>query len=309
MQHYTRYWGLYVNFINMIAEFSRAKTHLLWMIPCVCFLISCSTRRFAYSPSAHNVPVLTDKGDSKLGIVYSTNMVSTKTIGNDVFEGKGNGIDAQGAYAVSRHFAVQASFFSRREMNGGDSPGSADSSVLRYKRNLTEIGAGYFTKLTNEKNSGLFFQFFAGAGLGKFSFTDHTRTSNGNRVQNFHQADITKIYFQPALLFQHTDKLGIGLSSRFSVISYRNIKTDYTKDELLIYNLEELRPRPLVYWEPSFVNAFSLGSLPVRLEMQVGLSILISGRMVNHRGRNFSLGLQSDIARLFKKKAPAAQKD
>lgn len=54
------------------------KKNLLPSLIFICFTIimaSCNTPRYIYSPFAHNVPVLTKKGDSKIGAVYSTNAV------------------------------------------------------------------------------------------------------------------------------------------------------------------------------------------------------------------------------------------
>lgn len=275
-----------------------------------CFLMihsSCYTPRYVYSPAAQNIPLLTEKGDSKLGIVYSTNFTGTKTIDNQTFRGYSNGVDVHAAYALNKKFAVQANYFSRAEMNGGDFAGASDSSVIRYKRKLAEFGAGYYTKLNNEGN--LFFQVFAGAGFGKFSFTDNGRETGGAQTFNFHQANVTKFYVQPALMFQSKKRVAVSVSSRFSIVNYHNIKTDYDENKLAIYELAELGKGSVVFWEPAFINAIGLGSLPVRIEYQLGLSVLMSRRFIDSRSFNFSIGLQSDIARLFKKKATLVKKD
>lgn len=272
-------------------------------------LSSCYTPRYVYSPPAQNVPLLTEKGDSKLGIVYSTNLTGTKPIDNQKFKGYSNGIDIHSAYAINNKFAVQANFFSRSEMNGGDFSGTRDSAVIRYKRNLTEIGAGYYTQLSGGKSSGTYFQIFAGGGIGQFSFTDNGRDNNNVQTLNFHQSKIAKFYFQPAILFQSRKQVEVALSSRFSIINYNNIKTDYTNDELARYELAELSNGPVVFWEPAFVNAIGLGKIPVRIEYQFGLSVLMSRRFIDARSFNFSFGLQSDMVSLFKKKGSAVKKD
>jgi hypothetical protein len=272
-------------------------------------LSSCYTPRYVYSPAAQNVPLLTENGDSKLGMLYSTNLTGTKTIDNQTYHGYSNGVDVHGAYAISNRFALQANFFSRSEMNGGDYSGASDSSVIRYKRNLTELGGGYYTRLTRGKSRGLYFQAFAGIGLGKFSFTDNGRDNNGGQTLNFHEAKIVKLYIQPAIMFQSKKQVEVAVSSRFSIIKYNKIKTDYDYNQLTIYELADLNNGPVVFWEPAFVNAFGFGNFPVKIEYQLSLSVLMSHRFIDSRSFNFSVGLQSDIARLFKKKATPAKKD
>lgn len=272
-------------------------------------LCSCYTPRYVYSPAAHNVPLLTQKGDAKLGIVYSTNFTGTKEIDHQTSHGYSNGVDVHGAYAINNRFALQANFFSRTEKNGGDYSGASDSSVIRYKRNLAEVGAGYYTQLTGGTGSGLYFQVFTGIGFGKFSFTDNGRDNNGIQTLNFHEAKIMKLYVQPAIMFQSRKQVEVAVSSRFSIINYHKIKTDYDSNQLNIYELADLNNGPVVFWEPAFVNAFGFGSFPLRIEYQVGLSVLMSHRFIDARSFNFSIGLQSDIVRLFKKKPAQAKKD
>jgi hypothetical protein len=113
---------------------------VLLIISLVILLLSCNTPRHAYSPAAHNVPVLTKKGDSKLGAVYSTNAVGPETIADVKIDTRRRGFDLQGAVAVTDNFAIQASHFYRWEKTAG----GPDSITIRYKRNITEIGVGVF---------------------------------------------------------------------------------------------------------------------------------------------------------------------
>lgn len=276
-----------------------------------CFLLffsSCYTPRYVYSPAAQNVPLLAEKGDSKLGILYSTNLAGTKNIDGQTFSGYTNGIDVHSAYAISNKYAVQLNYFSRSEKNGGDFASYSDSSVLRYKRNLTEIGAGYYTNLGDNKK--LLFQVFAGIGLGKFSFTDNGLDAGGAATLNFHQANITKFYIQPVLIYQNKKRTAVSVSSRFSIINYSKIKTDYSADQLDGYELTGLGRSPVVFWEPAFIHAFGFKQLPFfRLEYQLGFSVLMNRRFVDARSFNFSAGLQADIHNLLKKKAATSKKD
>jgi hypothetical protein len=265
---------------------------------------SCYTPRYVYSPSAHNVPLLAKKGDSKIGLDYSSNLPGTRSIDGQVFRGRSHGTDIQGAYALSNKFALQANYFSRSEKNGGNYSTTLDSAVIRYRRKLTELGAGYYSKLNQE--SSLMFQLFAGFGLGNFSFTDAGKDRNQAFYTRFHRANIFKFYVQPAFQYQNKKRIAATLSSRFSVIKFSNIETDYTPQEQANFELDRLSSSPVVFWEPAFINTFGFKKLPgFFLEYQAGLSLLTSRRFVDARSFNFSAGFHADIFQLLKKKAPA----
>ena len=125
----------------------------------VLIMVSCNTPRYIYSPSAHNVPVLTQKGDSKIGAVYSTNFTGEEKRDGALIDNRSRGYDLHGAAAITDHFAVQASYFYRWEKSSG----GKDSLTVRYKRNLTEIGLGYYLPVNDKKN--VIFQFLEGQAL------------------------------------------------------------------------------------------------------------------------------------------------
>src|SRR4051812_28979282 len=94
---------------------------LLIVLSAVC-IASCSTQRYVYTPSAHNVPVLTKKGDSKLSASYSTNLDfgnSDYASDNQYDRNSSNGVDLQGALAITNNLAIQASYYYRKEKNYG----------------------------------------------------------------------------------------------------------------------------------------------------------------------------------------------
>jgi len=265
-------------------------------------LVSCYTPRYVYSPAAQDVPLLVEKNDSRISFNYSTNLTGNKKINGQSVNQYSNGIDLHGAYAVSNHFAIQASYFSRRERNSGDFYTYRDSATIRYQRHLTEVGGGYFTKLN--KAGSLLFQGFAGVAKGHFSLNDNGLDGNGQAYSRFHRADVSKFYIQPAIMYQHNKQSAVSVSSRFSFVNYDNIQTDYAANELTNFELETLGDGTIVFWEPAFIHAIGFNNFPVRFEYQLGLSILMSRRFIDARSFNFSFGLQSDIARLFKKKTP-----
>ena len=268
------------------------KTNLLPVFIFICITIiaaSCNTPRYIYSPSAHNVPVLTKKGDTKLGAVYSTNAVGQETKDGVEIDNRSRGYDLQGAVVITNNFAIQAANAHRWEKTDG----GPDSTTLKYKRNLTEIGLGYYLPINDKGNT--FFQVFAGGGLGRFSFIDVDKTGS-----YYHQANITKIYLQPAILYKSKGSFTTSVAMRFSGINYSKIKTNYSASQLDDYHLDDLTGRMKWFLEPASVSSFGFKGLPgLRFEVQGGLSFLMARNYVDYRKFNFSVGSWVDIGSLF----------
>lgn len=267
------------------------------------FFMSCYTPRYMYSPPAHNVPVLVKQGDSKLSAAYSSNLSMRSYENNKVNESKNRGFDLQGACAITGNFAIQANYFNRKERNNGDpEKHRLDSSDINYKRYLTEIGIGYFKSL--DTRDLVLFQVFSGAGKGRFSFTDNGKDRNDINYSRSHQADITKFYIQPAMLFRTRGNFSAAISTRFSFIWYGNIKTNYTPAELADYKLDSLAYGVRTFWEPAFVNSIGFKKLPgIMIEYQLGTAILLSRRVIDYRSFNFSLAVVFDLPKLLKGKS------
>ena len=261
---------------------------ILLIVTILFILASCKTPRYAYSPSAHNVPVITQKGDGKIGALYSTNTMGGSAEGTNAINNTANGFDVQGAYALSDNWAVQASHFQRWETTTGGS----DSVTIKYRRNLTEIGGGYYYALSENKKT--FIQFFAGLGLGKFSFTDHS--INGDF---FHQSNIFKFYIQPAFLFRSKGSFSGAVDVRGSFIKFNSIKTNYTADALTNYKLDNLNGGTKFFLEPGFTGSFGFKNIPgLRIEIQGSVSIFPSDNPFNYRKSNFSIGSYLDFGSL-----------
>ena len=291
--------GLTPNEIFTFALRTKTERMKIYLFPglfLICITLisaSCNTPRHIYSPAAHNVPVLTKKGDSKIGAVYSTNAVGNESVNDVKIDNRSRGYDLHGAVAITNNFAIQAGHVYRWEKTEG----GPDSITIKYKRNLTELGLGYYLPANDKKNT--FFQVFAGVGIGQFSFTDVDKTGN-----YYHQANITKIYLQPAILFKSKGSFTTSVAVRFSGIGYSKIKTNYSASQLDDYHLEDLTGRMKWFFEPATVSSFGFKGLPgLRFEVQGGLSFLMAREYRDYRKFNFSVGTGLDIGQLFTKKA------
>lgn len=256
-------------------------------------LASCSTR-YAYSPSAHNVPVLEKKGDSKIGALYSSNLTGDNRLDGNLQTNRTRGFDLQGAYAITDNFAIQAGHYYRWEKStGGD-----DTATITYHRNITELGVGYYTPISpNKKN--IILQVFVGAGLGKSEFTDG-RPSGANY---FHKANVTKIYIQPAFLFRSKGSFTSAISLRGSIVNFSRISTNYSSDQLHHFELDSLNNRSKFFIEPAVTGSFGLKGLNgVKFEIQAGLSFLTSIRSpLDYHPFNFSIGTYIELGKLMRK--------
>ncbi|MFT3982242.1 MAG: hypothetical protein QM687_17360 [Ferruginibacter sp.] len=262
-------------------------------------LSSCYTPRYVYSPAAQNVPMFTQKGDSKLGILYSSNAGGNHDLvkyGNQ----SSNGLDIQAAYALSKHWAVQGNYFYRHEQNSDDN-NTPEPTLIRYNRHLTEAAIGYFAPVNESHN--IIFQGYAGAGFGRFRFKDYQTNGNDIQYRNFHSAGIFKLFLQPVLMYQDKKQYAVSVSSRFSFIDYRKIKTDYDSSQLALYELNALKKGLTVFWEPAIVFTYGFKKLPYfRLEAQAGVAALLNKKFVDTRTMNASIGIQADLVNWFRPK-------
>ncbi|MEO6670704.1 MAG: hypothetical protein ABIN36_14575 [Ferruginibacter sp.] len=263
---------------------------------------SCDTPRYAYSPTAHNVPIFTKQGDSKLAAYYSNNGASSATDedGNEYEKNSAQGVDLQGAVAVTNNIAVQANYYLRSEKANSNSTGNNyQKSSVKYNRNLFEFGAGYFTAF--DKKEHFLFQVYGGAGFGKTKIRDISVDFNQTRYDLFYNTNITKFFLEPSITFRTPREIfAATIATRGSVVKFGKIQTNYSFDERREYNLDSLNRYAVFFLEPSFVGSFGFPKLPgFRIELQAGLSVLYEESFIDYRPFNFSIGLVFDIRKLM----------
>lgn len=262
-------------------------------------LASCETPRYAYSPTAHNVPVFTKQGDTKLSGSYSSNL-DFNDDQSQYNRNRANGFDVQAAVAVTDHFAVQGSYYNRRERNYDYGSYPFDSVTINANREMYEVGVGYY-KPFGSKQRGIF-SIYGGVGFGKMNLkeqgTDHDLMQPYSRYMD---ARLLKYYLEPAMTFRAGEVFNISLATRFSGLRFRNIQTNYSLQEKQNFNLDSLNRYTWYMVEPCVINSFGFKKLPgMRIEYQFGFSILLSEfDSFNYRPFNFSLGLKFDIPKLI----------
>src|SRR6185312_13632358 len=170
------------------------------------YLLSCYAPRYVYSPSTQNIPLLHKKNDLEFSGFYGGAVNAFKEKGNSI-----NGFDLHGSWAVSNHFAIMLNeSFGWEKNRDNDSFFPNDSSLLKYKRNFTELGIGYFTPVAyNEKMQ---FQLFGGLALGSSDISDDY-ISNTLHEDKYHNSSVTKIFIQPAIIYNLSKKFSGALTS------------------------------------------------------------------------------------------------
>jgi hypothetical protein len=263
------------------------------------FCYSCTAPRYIYSPSPPNNPYLKEKGESKLAVYYSSGGDDNKRTGH-----KNNGIDLQAAYAVSNNWALTAGFFERKEKDIY-SPGRYnffDSSVLDYKRRITDFGGGYFISL--DKRKSVFFNVYSGVGFGKFSFTDFGVDKSGFNYKRFHNSTITKWFIQPSINSFVGNYFRASFIAKFSFIHYGNISTSYTSNELQYFFLDKIRNKTISYFEPAFNMQFGIPAIDwIKIDGGFTFSSDPFEEISKIQARSFSasIGLCFDFTKLRKK--------
>ena len=271
-------------------------------------LISCNTNRYVYSASAPNNPYFTKKGDSKLTAYYSSTGRNSGTASDlsSTMSTKGysNGWDLQGGYATGNHLSIIAGYYNKREKDIYDQSANFspfNSSIVKYKRNLFETGAGYFVALNHKKT--ITFNVYGGAGMGKFSFEDNGIDKNNLSYSRYHRASISKWYLQPSFNFMPGNYIRLSLVLKYSFVHYGNIQTSYTSEELKDFSLDGIANKTLGFYEPSENIQFGLPKYPwikfdFTLSSVIGLDPMYT---VAIRHVNSSIGLNIDFSKLKKR--------
>ena len=268
----------------------KKRIGLLLFLTAGVSLHSCYSPRYVYSPVTQNIPQIHNKNDWEVAGSYSGSL--------PVFEEKGNynsGFDIHTAWAFSKHFAVTVNRSFHWEKNGNNDtfyPG--DTSLLSYKRNFSEMGIGYFASpLYNPKMQ---FQLFAGVAVGKSNIFDDYFSGN-TQVRKYHESNVTKLYLQPAVNFTPSKYVSAALSSRFTAVIFTHIHSNYSPTELANYLLDSLTVSPVFFWEPGFTLTVGFKKMPVKIQAQGSLAVLLNHRFVEHRTGNFGLGIVADFSK------------
>lgn len=225
----------------------------------------------AYIPNQHNVPVMQEKGDTKINL-------STTNI--------------QGSYAFSDKYAVMANFYFREN----DWESSVDSMTTTTQENYTanrflgEAGIGYYNPLSEKAT----FEVFTGVGLGSIDFTNSFSTL-GN--ESSYYADMAKVFLQPDIGYE-SEYFDAIFSTRLNYVGFTNIDTsDYALSNLKRDNLYNLNKHPYFFLEPAIT--LRLGYRYVKLHTQAILATKLNPEEINYRSFGINMGVIVDLSEII----------
>jgi hypothetical protein len=245
-----------------------------------------------YNPPVRNLHYFEEAGQSKLAAHWATGPSRNDGGTSDSYN---RGFDLQGAYAISDHWALMASYYNRKErdnINTFFSNSTTIYSQIDYKRSGGEFAASFFTPLSKTRES--FFHLDGGIGFANNSLVDKGTFDSLGLVRNYSD-NMFRFFFQPGF-YTVLGSFQFGLGARLQWQFFDDIQTTYRPAELQAYTLYGLNQ--LFNFEPYFSMRYGPASVPwLKAEMQMGFTTVDKGYYV--RGGHFSLGVAVDP--LFKK--------
>jgi len=252
------------------------------------FLLPSCTRHVAYSPAVQNVPGFKEKNESRISAAIAT----PASRGESSFT-------IQGAYAVTNHFAVLASY--NGTINGHSVLGYNERKyepmdAEEYKRNSTEFGAGFFYPISADKKTIL--ETYAGYGFGGNKIAE----LNNNTITGFHNSKTTRFFLQPIISFHLSRYATLSIPFRFTSVGYSDIKTNFTQGHLDTFQFSGLAKKRVAFLEPGCVLSVGLNNFPwIRIQCQANAIFFLGGPHVNYRDNYFSFGFHFDPVNAIKK--------
>ncbi len=251
--------------------------------------------RSVYAAQASNVPYFNEKGDAKLTGYYS---------GDD--KPKNGGYNLQGAYAVTDRLVILAAYTRKHEtqeynydslrfssgfFNGNVQTNIYDSSLINYKRNSFEVGAGYIFPLNSKKT--VTYNLYAGASFGNFTMDDKGFDSVNHPYARYYTAKTLKPWLQGAFNFMFPDaSVNFSVGGKWSLLRFSQQGTSYTAHELNYLYLDKINNKSFFMWEPYINLQAGVPRCPwAKIELQAAFCNYLGDNYPKVRGYSGSIGL------------------
>lgn len=219
-------------------------------------LASCSPK--FYSPNTHNVPLISEQGETNLSVT-----------------GNANQVEFQGAYGVTDGFAIQASggVFIPSDLDNGDG-GSG---------NFGEIGLGYFKPITEN----WIFEAYGLAGYGTLENHFPSSIENNPGTTGKISANIFRFGVQPNFGYK-SKHFSAAVSSRFVNVSYNQVNGSFIfenkdQEDYLNANSSNFMIEPALTIRGGFER--------FKLQVQYGYSINVTNSDFRQDNSHFTVGL------------------
>lgn len=245
------------------------KNLLFYAIGIFLLFSSQACHRNIYTPNAHNVPLFQEKGDVQMNLGFS---------------------NIQAALAVSDNVGVM--FNTQLGTKGYSESILSIGEDQSTKRNLFELGGGYFNKL----DSDFVFEVYAGAGLGKISFDNRE-----DMVFDKYNAKSSRLFLQPGIGYSN-DFIDLAFSLRFTHLNFHNADISeyvYNPEESYFTDndLNQLDKHAYSFVEPAVT--LRLGLKHVKLHMQLVWVRQINDSDINYHKGLANIGLHINLAKRY----------
>lgn len=216
---------------------------------------------YYYAPNGHNVPLLKEKGETKIVAALS---------GGDEF----TGFEAQFSSAVAKNIGIMANF-----MTGSGEENYESGRNESGKGTFFEIGTGYYKPLGQR----FVFETYGGIGLGSI---------NNEYSQGDSKVKFTRLFIQPNIGYK-VRGFEVALSSRFSGLNYHSVISNNLEpyDQ---YDLEYIKNNKFSFlFEPALT--IRGGGEKFKIQLQLVLSENLNNRNLMQETGNFNIGLYFDL--------------
>ncbi|OIR05462.1 hypothetical protein GALL_125140 [mine drainage metagenome] len=272
----------------------------LYIIPIVfLFFYSCNIPRYVYSPAPPNINYFKQKGDIKLVSDYSFGDQNIPYAYND-------GLDMQGGYAFTNHFALIASYYYRSEKDNYynsynfNNPPTNDTTTVAYKRHFFELGVGYFLSLNKKKT--ITYNLYGGVALGSFKINEYDSYNNSINIYNYNN-NMTKVFLQSGINFMLSPSINFSFTDRLVSVVYGNPVSSFPDAVYPGYYLNYLNKKSLTALEHT--TNFQFGIPKIKwMKIDATFTLCFSDGVYNLKTRPFngSIGLAFDLTKLKKSK-------
>ena len=183
-------------------------------------MASCRVERKIYSTLPVNNPSLQEKNDFSVNATFSDPKA----------------FDFNGGFAITNHLALIAGLYTHRNKDIEENSGftsHVDSSNLVYRHNGFTIGAGGFFSVFGKK-SNTFLSFYSGLNSGKFKMNEEfyqISPTPSPPVFNKYSSKLNRYFLQGSLNY-YGDPVEASITTRYNLVEYKNVITDYTDTQL-----------------------------------------------------------------------------
>jgi len=217
------------------------------------FWLLASCTHYYYTPNSQNVPLLQEKGESRISASYYGSEESTGFVLNS-------------ALSITDNIGLIGNFIK----------GGAEESTHWGRGNFSELGIGYFIPTGNN----IIFECYGGFGLG------NVKNHYSNDFES--KMNFSRYYIQPSLGYT-SNVFEFAMSNRFCLLNYYNIQYDSELKEF--HQITDIRyisnHENFILIEPAFT--LRVGSEKFKIQAQLVRSIPYKNQLKMEEV-NFNIG-------------------